>query len=62
MMNERHTKIIVTLGPATNTEQDLRKMKDKQVILDYVKTTAATDKVLAKLRGVPPEQNDSERE
>ena len=24
-MNKKHTKIIVTLGPATNTEKDLRK-------------------------------------
>ena len=34
-MNKKHTKIIVTLGPATNTEQDLRKMKDKDV--DFVR-------------------------
>jgi len=35
IMTKRHTKIIVTLGPATNTEQDLRKMKDKDV--DFVR-------------------------
>jgi pyruvate kinase len=35
MMKEKQTKIIVTLGPATNTEQDLRKMKDKGV--DFVR-------------------------
>ncbi|MEJ2557354.1 MAG: sulfate adenylyltransferase [Anaerolineae bacterium] len=34
-MNKKHTKIIVTLGPATNTEQDLRKIKDKGV--DFVR-------------------------
>jgi len=34
-MNKKHTKIIVTLGPATNTEQDLRKIKDKDV--DFVR-------------------------
>jgi pyruvate kinase len=34
-MSEKKTKIIVTLGPATNTEQDLRKMKDKGV--DFVR-------------------------
>ncbi len=35
MMNKKHTKVIVTLGPATNTEQDLRKIKDKGV--DFVR-------------------------
>ena len=35
MINTKHTKIIVTLGPATNTEQDLRKIKDKGV--DFVR-------------------------
>jgi pyruvate kinase len=35
IMNKKHTKIIVTLGPATNTEQDLRKIKDKGV--DFVR-------------------------
>jgi len=34
-MNKKHTKIIVTLGPATNSEQSLRKIKDKQV--DFVR-------------------------
>jgi len=34
-MNKKHTKIIVTLGPATKTEQDLRKIKDKGV--DFVR-------------------------
>jgi len=34
-MNKKLTKIIVTLGPATNTERDLRKMKDKGV--DFVR-------------------------
>ena len=34
-MNKKHTKIIVTLGPATKTEQDLRKIKDKHV--DFVR-------------------------
>src|SRR3972149_7620701 len=34
-MTQRHTQIIVTLGPATNTERDLRKMKDKGV--DFVR-------------------------
>ena len=34
-MNKKRTKIIVTLGPATNTEQDLRKIKDKDV--DFVR-------------------------
>ena len=32
---QNKTKIIVTLGPATNTEQDLRKIKDKGV--DFVR-------------------------
>src|SRR3972149_4294622 len=35
-MNTKRTKIIVTLGPATNTERDLRKIKDKGV--DFVRT------------------------
>src|SRR3972149_1840509 len=35
MINTKHTKIIVTLGPATNTEQDLRKIKDQGV--DFVR-------------------------
>ena len=34
-MNKKNTKIIVTLGPATKTEQDLRKIKDKGV--DFVR-------------------------
>lgn len=34
-MNKKRTKIIVTLGPATNTEQDLRKIKGKDV--DFVR-------------------------
>jgi pyruvate kinase len=34
-MNKKHTQIIVTLGPATKTEQDLRKIKDKGV--DFVR-------------------------
>ena len=34
-MNKKRTKIIVTLGPATNTERDLRKIKDKGV--DFVR-------------------------
>ncbi len=34
-MDKKRTKIIVTLGPATNTEQDLRKIKDKDV--DFVR-------------------------
>jgi pyruvate kinase len=34
-MNAKRTKIIVTLGPATNTERDLRKIKDKGV--DFVR-------------------------
>ena len=34
-MNNKHTKIIVTLGPATKTEQDLRKIKSKGV--DFVR-------------------------
>ncbi len=34
-MNKKRTKIIVTLGPVTNTEQDLRKIKDKDV--DFVR-------------------------
>jgi sulfate adenylyltransferase len=34
-MNKKNTKVIVTLGPATNTEQDLRKIKDKGV--DFVR-------------------------
>jgi len=34
-MNNKRTKIIVTLGPATSTEQDLRKIKDKGV--DFVR-------------------------
>ena len=34
-MNKKQTKIIVTLGPATKTEQDLRKIKDKGV--DFVR-------------------------
>ena len=34
-MNEKHTKIIVTLGPATGTEEHLKKIKDKGV--DFVR-------------------------
>jgi pyruvate kinase len=34
-MNKKRTKIIVTLGPATNTEQHLRRIKDKGV--DFVR-------------------------
>lgn len=34
-MDKKRTKIIVTLGPATKTEQDLRKIKDKGV--DFVR-------------------------
>jgi pyruvate kinase len=34
-MNKKHVKIIVTLGPATKTELDLRKIKDKGV--DFVR-------------------------
>jgi len=34
-MTEKQTKIIVTLGPATNTEQDLRKIKAREV--DFVR-------------------------
>ncbi len=34
-MYKKHTKIIVTLGPVTNTEKDLRIMKDKGV--DFVR-------------------------
>ena len=34
-MNGKKTKIIVTLGPATNSERDLRKIKDKGV--DFVR-------------------------
>jgi pyruvate kinase len=34
-MNDKNTKIIVTLGPSTSTEQDLRKIKDKEV--DFVR-------------------------
>lgn len=34
-MNKKRTRIIVTLGPATNTEQDLRKIKGKDV--DFVR-------------------------
>ena len=34
-MNKKRTKIIITLGPATSTEQDLRKIKDKAV--DFVR-------------------------
>ena len=34
-MNRKSTKIIVTLGPATNTEQCVRKIKDKEV--DFVR-------------------------
>jgi pyruvate kinase len=34
-MNGKKTKIIVTLGPSTNTEQDLRRIKDKGV--DFVR-------------------------
>jgi ATP sulfurylase len=36
-MNQKHTKIIVTLGPSTNTERDLRIIKDKNV--DFVLDT-----------------------
>lgn len=35
-MSEKKTKIIVTLGPATSTEGDLRRIKDKGV--DFVRT------------------------
>lgn len=34
-MNSKRTQIIVTLGPSTSTEQDLRKIKDKGV--DFVR-------------------------
>lgn len=34
-MSKKNTKIIVTLGPATKTEQDLRRIKDKDV--DFVR-------------------------
>lgn len=34
-MNKKNTKIIVTLGPATRTEQDLRRIKGKEV--DFVR-------------------------
>ena len=34
-MEEKNVKIIVTLGPATNTEEDLKKIKDKGV--DFVR-------------------------
>ena len=34
-MKDKQTKIIVTLGPATGTEQDLRKIKDKGI--DFVR-------------------------
>ena len=34
-MIKKNTKVIVTLGPSTNTEQDLRKIKDKEV--DFVR-------------------------
>lgn len=34
-MYQKKTKIIVTLGPATNTEQDLRALRDKGV--DFVR-------------------------
>ncbi len=34
-MNKTKTKIIVTLGPATKTEEDLRKIKNKGV--DFVR-------------------------
>jgi pyruvate kinase len=42
-MNKKQTKIIVTLGPATNTEQDLRKMKDKGV--DFVRVNMSHSSV-----------------
>lgn len=35
-MRDKKVKLIVTLGPATRTEQDLRMLKDKQV--DFVRT------------------------
>jgi pyruvate kinase len=35
IMHKKHTKIIVTLGPATNTEQGLKTIKDKGV--DFVR-------------------------
>jgi len=35
-MDKKNTKIIVTLGPATRTEADLRRIKDKGV--DFVRT------------------------
>ena len=34
-MDKKRTKIIITLGPATRTEQDLRKIKDKGI--DFVR-------------------------
>ena len=58
-MNRKHTKIIVTLGPATNTEQDLRKIKDKGV--DFVRVNMSHSSLedlgyfisLAKQVGIP---------
>ena len=35
MLDSNKTKIIVTLGPSTNTEQDLCRIKDKGV--DFVR-------------------------
>jgi pyruvate kinase len=58
-MNKKHTKIIVTLGPATKTEQDLRKIKDKGV--DFVRVNMSHSRLedleyfinLSKKVGIP---------
>lgn len=58
-MNNKRTKIIVTLGPATKTEQDLRKIKGKDV--DFVRVNMSHSSlqdleyfvILAKKAGIP---------
>jgi len=58
-MSEKQTKIIVTLGPATNTEQTLWKIKDKRV--DFVRVNMSHSSIedlessinLARKVGIP---------
>ena len=59
IIDEKRTKIIVTLGPATKTEQDVRKIRDKGV--DFVRVNMSHSKIedleyfinLSKKVGIP---------
>lgn len=59
IVNKKRTRIIVTLGPATNTEQDLRKIKGKDV--DFVRVNMSHSSIedleyfihLSKRVGIP---------